>query len=123
MLLPLILSFAIVLAVAVAAGVIAMRRADQHARRTLYASLGYGDEVIGALMGQKGPISAHLALVRKASIMTGPWPDDPSLSQSRTAVQRRSFRYTHALNGTRVARGRTRAEVDRSQGAGRSELS
>lgn len=112
MLLWLSLSLALALTAAVAAGILAMRRADQRARRNLYLSLGYGEDLVVALMGQKGPVSAQLAVVRKTSILTPPRPEEaPTQAQARPSSQR-SFQYTRALNGTRTPHERAAPGAD-----------
>ena len=98
------LLFVLAMTAAVAGAIVAMRRADQRARRNLYAALGYGEDLVAALIAQKGPVSAQLAVVRKTSILTSPRPDEtPSQAKPSTP---RSFKYTRALNGTRAAHER-----------------
>lgn len=99
MLLWLTLSIAIALCALAIAVVVMMRRAERRARHALYVALGVGDDLIAALMTQKGPVSAQMALVRQTSIIAGPRPDEmPSRDGGH-----RAFRYTRALNGTRTA--------------------
>jgi hypothetical protein len=56
------------LGVVMVACVLAAIRAEQRARRNLYASLGLGEDAVATLMTEKGPVSVQLALVRQASI-------------------------------------------------------
>jgi hypothetical protein len=68
-----LLSSGLALGVVVVACVLATIRAEQRARRNLYASLGLGEDVVAILMARKGPVSVQLARVRQASISrTGP---------------------------------------------------
>jgi hypothetical protein len=46
-------------------------KAEQRARRNLYASLNVGDDLISVLMARKGSVSDQLALVRQAEISSG----------------------------------------------------
>lgn len=110
MLIWLSLLFVLAVAAAGAGGIVAMRRADQRARRNLYATLGYGEDLVSALIAQKGPVSAQLAVVRKTGALTSPRPDEaPPLAKPSTP---RTFRYTHALNGTRAAHERAARNAD-----------
>jgi alkylation response protein AidB-like acyl-CoA dehydrogenase len=52
-------------AVAVAALLVAMRRAEQRTRRSLFRTLGVGEEAIGRLMDHKGDLVSALELVRR----------------------------------------------------------
>jgi hypothetical protein len=62
--------------VAVVACVLATIRAERRTRRSLYASLGLGEDLTSVLMTRKGPVSEQLALVRQASISGGVRLDD-----------------------------------------------
>jgi hypothetical protein len=103
MLLWLSLSIGLALcALAIAVGV-AMHRAERRARYSLYAALGYGDDLISTLMVQKGPVSAQLALIRKTAIAPGLRPDELRTgADSLQTTAQRAFRLTRAVNGARV---------------------
>ena len=68
MLLWILLPTGLTLGVAVVACVLATIRAEQRARRSLYASLGLAEDLISILMARKGSVSVQLALVRQASL-------------------------------------------------------
>jgi hypothetical protein len=72
MLLWILLSTGLALGVAVVACVLATIRAEKRARRSLYASLGLAEDLISILMARKGSVSLQLALVRRASLSSGP---------------------------------------------------
>ena len=112
------LSFGLGLGVAVIAVTLAMGRAERRARRMLYAALGYSDQLIVALMAQKGPIANQLALVRETSVVTAADPARAGADALQSAASR-SFRMSRSLNGARTARAarsstRRGARLDRS---------
>lgn len=76
MLLWILLSTGLALVLVAVACALATIRAERRARRNLYASLGLNEDLISLLMVQKGPVSAQLAHVRKASVSGGVRLDD-----------------------------------------------
>ena len=71
MLLWILLSTGLALGVVVVACVLAAIKAEQRARRNLYASLGLAEDLISILMARTGSVSVQLALVRQASLSSG----------------------------------------------------
>src|SRR4029453_15997282 len=94
------MSLLILLSCGVAFGVltvcctVAAMRAERRARRNLYGSLGLNEELISALMAQKGTISDQLATVRQASVSTGIRPEDLPQVDGLLRPPQRSFRFT-----------------------------
>jgi hypothetical protein len=87
-------------------------RAERRARHSLYAALGVSDDLIPALMSQKGPVSAQMALVRQIDL-TAPIarPEETrGRAEGLQAPAQRAFRFTRALNSARGA-GRERPAV------------
>jgi hypothetical protein len=115
------LSFGLGLGVAVIAVVLAMGRAERRARRALYTALGYGDQMIAALMAQKGSISDQLALIRETRVATAPDPTRAGVDALPSAAPR-SARLTRTLNGARTARA-ARSSTRRGARLDRSDLS
>jgi len=82
-------------AVAVAALLVAMRRAEQRTRRSLLRALGVNEETIDRLMDHKGDLVSALDLVRRPARPTDagrrepqrsalePEPPEPSLGRIR----------------------------------------
>jgi hypothetical protein len=119
MLFWLFLSFGLGLAVAVIAVVLAMDRAERRARRTLYTALGYNDQLVAALMVQKGSIAAQLALVRETHAPAAPDQASAGVDALKSAAPR-SLRMSRSVNGARTAPAartslRRSARVDRSE--------
>lgn len=81
-----------------------MVRAEQRARRNLYTSLGFNDELVSALMAQRGPVSTQLALVRQSAVASGVRPEELRLRGAalRTEAQR-SLRFTRTPSDPRTA--------------------
>jgi hypothetical protein len=99
MLLWLTLSFGVALSLGACAALRAMRRADRRAKSALYRTLGYGDDALAVLMAQKGPASAQLALIRRASIATPPRHDQRrGRPEALQGAAQRAFRHTRALS-------------------------
>ncbi len=96
------LSLGMALGIGLIVALAAMHRAELRARCAFYRTLGYGVDMTAPLIGQSGPISGHLAMIRKSSIVAPPGievaRDTPP---GRRDVPRRAFQYTHALNGVR----------------------
>ena len=105
---------------------VALFRAERRARHSLYSALGVGDDLIPALMSQKGPISAQMALLRQTGL-TAPIgrPDElRGRADGLQAPAQRAFRFTRALNGARGGRERPAlAPVRRSPRLDRREPS
>ena len=80
MLLWILLSFGLVMGVAIAACTMASSQAERRARRNLYAALGFNEDLIAELMSQKASVSVQLALVRRTSLSSGL---PPALAPSR----------------------------------------
>jgi hypothetical protein len=98
-----LLSCGVALGVLTACCAVAATRAERRARQNLYASLGLDDEVISALIAQKGTASAHLAMVRQTSFSA----EDPPRLDDLPAPRQRSFRFTSGIgdpSGTRDGR-------------------
>ena len=74
----------------------------------MYASLGYDEELIVALMEQKGPISAQLALVRQMSLSVGRSDEVRNYADIPQIAAYRSFRFGRSASEARLA-GRDRA--------------
>ncbi|MGH6963689.1 MAG: hypothetical protein ACREE0_04340 [Phenylobacterium sp.] len=71
MLLWILLSTGLMLGVVAFACVSATIRAERRARRNLYASFDLNEDLISALMAQRGSVSVQLARIRQASISRG----------------------------------------------------
>ena len=102
------------LGIGVFAGVLAMRRADLRARRTLYQTLGYGDDLIARLSAQKGPVSAQLTLTRNSAIISSSRIEE--LRDHAGGLQgevQPVCRHTRAFNGTRSGHERSTAAARR----------
>ena len=89
-----LLSCGVALGVLTACCAVAAMRAERRARRNLYASLGLNEELISALMAQKGTISAQLAVVRQTSVSAGVRPEDLPQVDGLPGAAQRSFRFT-----------------------------
>ncbi|MDB5423577.1 MAG: hypothetical protein JWQ29_993 [Phenylobacterium sp.] len=107
MLMWLSLSIGTVLCVVTLAVALGLSRAERRARRSLYGALGISEDLIPALMSQKGPVSAQIALVRDRGLA----PPAARPDETRGAPgglqepARRSFRLDRGLNGARTAGG------------------
>jgi hypothetical protein len=81
---------------------LAMVRAERRARRSFYTALGFQEELISALMVQKGPVSTQLALVRQSSVASGIRLEELRSRMGGAQVKaQRAFRFTRALNDSR----------------------
>jgi hypothetical protein len=99
-----LLSMGLALSVMIAACVLAMMRAERRTRRSLYASLGFGEDLISVLMTRRGPVSMQLALVRQASISGRIRLDE--LRRPERSRRRRSFRFKKAQDDGPTGLGR-----------------
>ena len=95
----------ILLSCGVASGVLAlacalaMVRAERRARRNLYTTLGFDEELVVALMDQKGPVSKQLALVRQGAMGSGVRLEEfRSRAAGLETKTQRSIQFTRALN-------------------------
>ena len=89
-----LLSCGVALGVLTACCAVAAMRAERRARRNLYTSLGLNEELIAALMAQKGTISAQLAVVRQTSDSAEVRPEDVPQADGLLGAPQRSFRFT-----------------------------
>ena len=115
------LSFGLGLGVAAIAIVLAMGRAERRARRALYSALGFSDQLIVALMAQKGSIANQLALIRETNVATTADPPRAGVDVLQAPAPR-SFRLTRSPSGARTARAaralkRRSARLDRGDGS------
>jgi hypothetical protein len=98
-----LLSGGVALGVLALACALAMVRAERRARRHLYTALGLHDELVSVLMGQKGPVSTQLAVVRQSPVASGVRPEElRSRVDGQQPKAQRSFRFTRALNAPRT---------------------
>jgi len=89
-----LLSCGVALGVLAACCAVAAMRAERRARRNLYTSLGLNEELIAALMAQKGTISAQLAVVRQTSDSAEVRAEDVPQADGLLGAPQRSFRFT-----------------------------
>ena len=103
MLLWILLSCGVGFAVLALACALAMVQAERRTRRNLYRALGFNEELVSALMAQKGPISTQLARVRQSAVASGVRVEDLRSRGAglRTQTQR-AFRFTRARNDPRT---------------------
>jgi len=102
MLLWILLSCGVGFAVLALACALAMVQAERRTRRNLYRALGFNEELVSALMAQKGPISTQLARVRQSAVASGVRVEDLRSRGAGLRTQRqRAFRFTRARNGPR----------------------
>ena len=87
MLLWILLSFGLALGVAIVACLMASSQAERRARRSLYAALGFSEDLIMELMAQKVPVSVQLALARRTSLSSGA-PRTPAPSRPHAPPRR-----------------------------------
>lgn len=103
MLLWILLSCGVAGAVLALVCALAMVRAERRARRNFYMTLGFNEELVSALMAQKGPVSTQLALVRQSAAASGVRLEElRSRAAGLQAGAQRAFRFTRALNDPRT---------------------
>lgn len=118
------LSLGLVLGTGFVGAVVAMRRAEQRARRAFYWTLGYGDDLTAPLLPKNRPISYHLAMIRESAIVTPPVLEERrDRAAGERGALRRAARYTRALNGTRTSHERSEMAARRNPLLGRQDLS
>jgi hypothetical protein len=71
------------LVAAIGATIIAMRRADRRARKTLLRQLGLDAETIDVLMMRKGDMRSVVAVLRRERASASRLPRDPSAPTNR----------------------------------------